>query len=331
MRRLDVSTIEAMVRPGRRISRLMAPKRIAVVDLGTNSTRLLVADVAESQVSELRRRTDVTRLGAGLDVAGRLSDDAMERVVGTVASYRKVADELGAERLVGVATSAVREAANGEEFRDALSGRFGLDVRTITGEEEARLTFLGATSGRDDGETLVLDIGGGSTEYVVGTPGADPGFHASTPLGSVRHTERHLHDDPPAPEQLAELSAEVERVVREQVGAEIRRRVEQGIAVAGTATSLAAIDQRLDPYDPARVHGYRLERTSCEEMLAMLAALPVDERREVVGLHPDRAPTIVAGAVILVESMRAFGLGSMETSEADILHGAALAAAGEGV
>ena len=305
--------------------------RIAVVDLGTNSTRLLVAEVVDGAVTELERRTTITRLGQDVDSTGRLADEAMERVFAAMADFRKSIEELGAERVVAVATSAVRDAANGEDFRGALRERFGVTARTISGNEEARLTFLGATAGRADrdAETLVFDIGGGSTEYVVGRAGLNPRFHVSTALGSVRHTERHLADDPPPPEQVSALSLDVEATLEREIPLELREQVATGIAVAGTATSLAAVDQALDPYDPERVHGYELQLGACEQMLAMLAALPLEKRREVSGLHPDRAPTIVAGAVILVESIRAFGLGSVETSEADILHGAALTAAGE--
>jgi exopolyphosphatase / guanosine-5'-triphosphate,3'-diphosphate pyrophosphatase len=301
--------------------------RVAVVDLGTNSTRLLVADV-DGAVRELERRTDVTRLGEGVDASGRLTEDAMGRVFEVLSRYREEIDRLGAERVLAVATSAVREAENADEFRAALSERFGMEARTVSGEEEARLTFLGATASlRDrDTATTVLDIGGGSTEFVVGVPGADPDFHVSTRVGSVRHTERHLHDDPPHPDQVADLSREVERTILREVPTAVRDRVTAGIAVAGTATSLAAIDQSLQPYDSERVEGYTLQLGACERMLAMLAALPLSERREVPGLHPDRAPTIVAGAVILVEAMRAFGLEAMTASEADILHGVALEA-----
>ena len=306
----------------------MVPQRIAVVDLGTNSTRLLVADVVDGAVEELERRTNVTRLGEGVDATGRLSDGAIGRVVDTLQDYREAIDRLGAERTVAVATSAVRDAENGGEFRELLRERFGIEARTIPGDEEARLTFLGATSGRSAGETLVIDIGGGSTEFVVGLPDRDPDFHVSTRMGSVRHSERHLHDDPPTAEQVDELRRDAFAIVEREVPAELRESVVRGVAVAGTATSLAAIDQRLDPYDPERVHGYRLPLDACERMLAMLAALPLAERREVTGLHPDRAPTIVAGVAILAESLRAFGLDSTEVSEADILHGAALDAAG---
>jgi exopolyphosphatase / guanosine-5'-triphosphate,3'-diphosphate pyrophosphatase len=304
-----------------------AVPRIGVVDLGTNSTRLLVADVEDGAVAELERRTVVTRFGEGVDATGRLSDAAMGRVDEALAGYREVIGRLGVERVVAVATSAMRDAENGPAYREHVQKRFGIDARTISGDREARLTFLGATAGRyDDESTMVVDIGGGSTEYVAGRPRRDPDFYVSTRMGSVRHTERYLTHDPPAREEVAALSADAERIVEHEVPAEVREPTEHGIAVAGTATTLAAIDQELDPYDPDRVHGYRLDLASCRRILTMLAALPLDQRRRVTGLHPDRAPSIVAGAAILVESIRGFGLAGVEISEADILHGAALAA-----
>ena len=301
--------------------------RIAVVDLGTNTTRLLVADVEDGRVRQLDRRSTVTRLGEGVDSTGRLSDAAMERVLGTVADYRRAIDELGVERTVAVATSAVRDAANGDELRARLRDDFNIDARTISGDEEAHLTFLGATNGRaNGGPVLVLDIGGGSTEFVVGAPSAEPSFHVSTRAGSVRQTERHISGDPPPPDAVADLAEEVREIIATDVPDEVRRTVERGIAVAGTATSLAAIDQRLEHREQHSVDGYRLELAACERMLALLAELPLERRREVPGLDPDRAPTIVAGAIILVEAMRACELEAMETSEADILHGVALTA-----
>jgi exopolyphosphatase / guanosine-5'-triphosphate,3'-diphosphate pyrophosphatase len=301
--------------------------RVAVVDIGTNSTRLLVAEIDGGKVDELDRRTTVTRLGEGLEATGRLSDAAMSRVVDALATYREAIDSHGADRVVAVATSAMRDAANGPDFRDQIQRRFDIDARTISGDEEARLTFLGATAGRDPGaDTLVIDIGGGSTEYVTGRPGADPGFHVSTRMGSVRHTERHLHTDPPTAAELDALAEDARSIIEADVPADVRERVDAGIAVAGTATSLAAIDQELDPYDPEKVHGYRLSLERCKALLTRLAELTVAQKRELAGLQPDRAPTIVAGAGILLESMRGFGLDAIEISETDILHGAALAA-----
>ena len=301
---------------------------VAVVDIGTNSTRLLVAEVAGGRVAELERRTEVTGLGEGVDASGRLAQTAMERVYTALAAYREAIDRHGSPPTVTLATSAVRDSQNSEAFRAEIRERFGLEVGTISGEEESRLTFAGATSGRRpaEGPVLVLDIGGGSTELVIGRPRSEPGFLVSTPTGSVRQTERHLTEDPPPQEQLADLALEVQLIIEDAVPQALREEVAAGIAVAGTPTSLAAVDQELDPYDPDRVHGYRLELGACEQMLALLAGMPLERRRAVTGLHPDRAPTIVAGAVILIEAMRAFGLDSIEVSEADLLHGAALEA-----
>jgi exopolyphosphatase/guanosine-5'-triphosphate,3'-diphosphate pyrophosphatase len=302
--------------------------RIAVVDLGTNSTRLLAADVVDGGVHELERRSTVTRLGDGVDAAGRLSEEAMSRVYEVLEDYRAVYDRLGADRVVAIATSAVRDAENGDEFRKELRNRFGIEARVLPGDTEAELTFRGATAGRPgDAPALVVDIGGGSTELVLGRPGRDPEFHVSTQLGVVRQTERHLRNDPPGPEEIEALAEEATEVIGARVPDHAREGVSLGIAVAGTATSLAAIDQALEPYDPERVQGYPLELDACERMLGELAEMPLERRREVLGLHPDRAPTIVAGAAILIQAMRAFGLDRMEASEADLLHGVAL---GEG-
>jgi exopolyphosphatase/guanosine-5'-triphosphate,3'-diphosphate pyrophosphatase len=301
--------------------------RIAVVDLGTNTTRLLVADVDAGVVHPLARRSEVTRLGEGVDSSGHLADAAMLRVYAAVADYCRTIDELDADLRVAVATSAVRDAVNGDELLDRLRDELGLDARTISGDDEARLTFLGATHARPPGDPmLVLDIGGGSTEFVIGVPRSDPTFHVSTAAGSVRQTERHLRDDPPPPDEVASLAEELRGIIGAAVPPELRGSVGRGIAVAGTATTLAAIDQGIDYRDPHSLDSYRLELAACERMLALLAELPLERRRKVTGLHPDRAPTIVAGVVILVEAMRAFGLDAMETSEADILQGAALTA-----
>jgi exopolyphosphatase / guanosine-5'-triphosphate,3'-diphosphate pyrophosphatase len=307
-------------------------RRVGVIDLGTNSSRLLVADVDGERLTEVERRTAITRLGEGLGGSGRLSENAIGRVADAVACYRELLDRHGAGQVVCVATSAMRDAENGEDLADLLRRRYDVDPRVISGDEEARLTFLGATSGRPGREpTLVIDIGGGSTEFVAGHPGEEPSFHVSTRMGSVRHTERHLHSDPPADEELAALAADADEILRSDIPPAIRANVERAIAVAGTATSLAAIEQRLDPYDPERVHGYRLTRSTSEHMQRMLASLPVAERREVTGLQPDRAPTIVAGVAILGRSLHAFGLEEAEVSEADILQGAALDTASKGL
>jgi exopolyphosphatase / guanosine-5'-triphosphate,3'-diphosphate pyrophosphatase len=308
--------------------------RVAVVDIGTNSTRLLVADVAAAAdgrpaaVRELDRRSVVTRLGHGVDATGALDDDAVARVVAVLADYRAAIDDLGAERTVAVLTSAVRDAANGPAFAARVREEFGLDAHTIPGAEEARLTFLGATSERPadaPSPVVVIDIGGGSTEFVVGEHG-EVTFHVSTQSGAVRQSERHLRSDPPAPAELRAMREQVRAIIEDAVPAEVRARTRAAIAVAGTATSLAAIDQKLEPYDPARVHGYVLTLERAREALHRLSPMTDEERRRVPGLHPARAPTIVAGATHLVEALAAFNLDSTEISEHDILRGAALEA-----
>ncbi|MEN3283399.1 MAG: exopolyphosphatase / guanosine-5-triphosphate,3-diphosphate pyrophosphatase [Solirubrobacteraceae bacterium] len=303
--------------------------RVAVVDIGTNSTRLLVADVDEGgALTEVERRTEVTRLGQGVDRSGVLADDAMQRVHATLAAYRRRIDALGARRAVAVLTSAVRDAANGAEFTARVRDEHGLDARTIDGDEEARLTFLGATSSRPPDDltpTVVIDIGGGSTELVVGSARRVT-FHVSTQVGVVRHSERHIHTDPPRSEELDALAADVRATLAASVPPEVRASARAAIAVAGTPTSLAAIDLDLECHSPDRVHRHVLTLEACGRMLTRLAALPEPERRQVRGLHPDRAPTIVAGTAMLIEALRLFDLQATEVSDQDILHGAALEA-----
>jgi exopolyphosphatase/guanosine-5'-triphosphate,3'-diphosphate pyrophosphatase len=300
---------------------------VAVIDIGTNSTRLLVADVEGQRVSELDRRSRVTRLGRGLDLSGSLSSEAIEDVCDVVGEYVALYEELGAGTVEVVATSAVRDAANGDAFIAELRERFSLTARILDGEEEARLTYRGATAQRPERHSaLVIDIGGGSTELVVGS-GPDVAFHTSLQVGVVRFSERHLSSDPPTPAELEALAADARGQIADALTEVPRADIEIGIAVAGTPTSLAAIDLQLDPYDPEQVHGHGLAIDSIQQMLSRLASISLAERRKVTGLDPDRAPTIVAGAVILIEVMRAFGLNAVEASEHDILHGVALEAA----
>ena len=305
--------------------------RIAVVDIGTNSTRLLLADVAaDGSITELARRSEVTRLGVGVDSSGVLSEEAMERVFKTLDDYSAMIEQLGgADPRRAVLTSATRDAANGGEFTQQVAERYQLDARAIPGEQEAQLSFLGATSGRDpdDGsQIVVVDIGGGSTELIIGH-GRTVGFHVSTQLGVVRQSERHIVHDPPTTAEIDELNAEIDEVLAAGVPQAEREHVTTIIAVAGTATSMAAIDLELEPYDPEAVHGYRVSLERCREIAARMASMPEAERREVAGLHPDRAPTILAGTQILVRVIEAFGLDEVEVSEHDILYGVALDAA----
>ncbi|MDE3069320.1 MAG: Ppx/GppA family phosphatase [Acidobacteriota bacterium] len=339
--------------------------RVAVIDIGTNSTRLLVANVdGAGAVRTLVRESLVTRLGEGVDATGRLSDAAVERTLAVLRSYRRTMDEHGCEANLAVMTSAARDASNGERFEARVRAELDLDARTLSGDEEAQLTFLGAMSGRTpraaervpgdrgerergvldrgpgeanggpathqargagavEGMTLVIDIGGGSTELILGAA-RRARSHVSLQAGVVRMSERHIRTDPPTAAELEALAGDVRAVIAAGVSADERRSAAAGIAVAGTATSAAAIAQRLEPYDPARVHGYALALETVDAILARVAAMREAERRQVAGLHPDRAPTIVAGMILLGETMRAFGLRSVEVSEHDLLLGGAL-------
>jgi exopolyphosphatase / guanosine-5'-triphosphate,3'-diphosphate pyrophosphatase len=296
-------------------------RRVAAVDQGTNSTRLLVADVSAEGVTEVQRLLTITRLGDGVDSTGRLSDASIGRVMSTLDGYADAANQEGAEVVLLTATSAVRDASNGPEFLADVERRYGFTTRVLTGEDEARMTFRGVTSAHPpDGTVLVSDIGGGSTELIAGGP---EGLRWATSLdiGCVRLSERFLTDDPPTPESLAAL--------REQAASHFPSLAGDArlIGVAGTITTLATIDLGLDEEVPELVDGHVLRADTVERELARLADLPLAERRQVRGLMPERAPTIVAGAAILAELMRAAQRSELTVSERDILHGAALEAA----
>jgi exopolyphosphatase / guanosine-5'-triphosphate,3'-diphosphate pyrophosphatase len=294
--------------------------RVASVDLGTNSTRLLVADVDGAGLEEVERRLTITRLGEGVDERKRLLPLPIARVRNCLADYRRELEGLGAERTLAFATSAVRDAENGEAFLGEIEWSYGFTTRLLTGEEEAAMMVRGVAAGRlglDD--VLVVDIGGGSTELVHVVDGA-VAMSTSLDIGCVRLTERFLASDPPTRPELAATSAYVRSLFPEL-------EVRNAIGVAGTITTLATLDVGDAKYDPARTHGHRIPRSSVEAQLDRLADMALDERLSVPGVEPGRAPVIVAGLVVLREVMRAYELDEIEASERDILHGAALAAA----
>jgi len=280
--------------------------RVAAVDLGTNTTRLLVADVEGERVNEVSLRVTITRLGEGVDARRKLLPLPIARVRNVLADYRRELEALGAERLLAVATSAIRDAENGEAFLGEVAWSYGFTTRLLSGEEEAMLTLRGV--GEVDDETLVLDIGGGSTEFITRSRAI------SVDIGSVRLTEQFGED-------VDAIAAYVRPLL--PTGLHPTR----AIGVAGTITSLAALDLGLQEYDRERVHGHRLSVTAVDQQLERLAALPLEERRQVPALDPERAPVIVAGAVIVREALAHFGLDELEASERDLLHGVALAAA----
>jgi exopolyphosphatase/guanosine-5'-triphosphate,3'-diphosphate pyrophosphatase len=271
--------------------------RVAAVDLGTNTTRLLVADVEDGRVEELHRESRITRLGEGVDARHRLLPLPIARVRNVLTDYRRTLESLGAERTLAVATSAVRDAENGEAFLGEVEWSYGFTTRLASGDEEAELTRRGASPAPG---TLVLDIGGGSTELVLGD------FHISLPMGSVRFTERYGED-------VGRIEAEA-RALLPDISPEA------AIGVAGTVTQLAA-------FDTETIQGHRLARARAREHLQRLAAMSVAERRGLPRMEPDRAPVIVAGAAILVAVLDAYDLDEIVVSERDILDGIALAAA----
>jgi exopolyphosphatase/guanosine-5'-triphosphate,3'-diphosphate pyrophosphatase len=280
----------------------------------------LVADVAGGRLSEVERLLTITRLGDGVDASGGLSQPAMERVASCVQRYADRARALGSETPLATATSAVRDAVNGDTFLKALEERSGVRARRIDGRQEARLTLRGVASGRSiEQPVVVCDIGGGSTELIAGT-GDRVTLATSLDMGCVRMSERHLISDPPTPEQLTALRAQVAEMLPRDVPAG------DLIGVAGTVTTLATIDLGLDQELPELIDGHRLERETIERELARLAAMAFEDRRRVRGLMPERAATIVAGTAILAELMGVLGRTSLEVSERDILHGAALEA-----
>ena len=275
--------------------------RVAAVDLGTNSTRLLVADVADGRVDVLVRRSVVTRLGEGVDARRRLLPLPIARVRNVLTDFRRELEQLGAERTLAVATSAVRDAENGEAFLGEVEWSYGFVTRLLSGDEEAALTRRGV--GAVDDRTLVLDVGGGSTELTTGD------FTTSLDIGSVRLTEQFLHADPPTPAELAAAAAHVNSLLP-------TLEVRDAIGVAGTVAQLAALAET-DGLTPAEV----------ARQVENLSRLPLSQRRLVPRLDPDRAPVIVAGALIVRTVLRRYGLDVLRYSLRDLLDGAALEAA----
>jgi exopolyphosphatase/guanosine-5'-triphosphate,3'-diphosphate pyrophosphatase len=305
------------------------PGRVAAIDQGTNSIRLLVVEPPHvaGDLTELARDMVITRLGQDVDRTGRLDPEALRRTVDVLARFSRRARALHAERIRVAATSAVRDAENREEFAAAVRELTGAELEVISGEREAGLSFLGGTHGLDPDAAppayLVLDIGGGSTELVVG---GEPGRaeHAiSTQMGSVRLTERFVRHDPPAPEELAQLAIAVDEVLDDVEAHVPIRDARTLVAVAGTATTLQAIALGLDRYDPEAIHRTWLMLDTAERVLADLVRMTTLERAALPVMAPGRGDVIVTGAMILVTVMRRYGFERALVSETDILDGLA--------
>lgn len=301
--------------------------RVAAIDCGTNSVRLLIAEGAADGLREVERDLHLTRLGQGVDATGRFAPEALARTLDAVADFAARIARAGAERVRFVATSAARDASNRAEFFAGVRERVGVDAEIISGDEEARLSFTGALSAAREvaWPVLVMDIGGGSTELVLGEPDAAGGpavvAACSLDIGSVRLRERFLHSDPPTAAEVAAATAHVDGLIAGSgvdVGA-----ARTWIGVGGTATSLSAIAQGLAAYDRARVHGSVVAASAVQELAARLLAAPVAEVLAIPTMQPKRADVICAGALINARVGAASGL-DPRVSEADILDGIVL-------
>jgi exopolyphosphatase/guanosine-5'-triphosphate,3'-diphosphate pyrophosphatase len=303
--------------------------RVAVYDCGTNTTRVLIADVVHGKVKEIERHCTITGLGRGVHGNGVLSAENIDRVYGVLQEYSKIVSQHKVDAVRLIATSASRDATNAADFAKKVSEITGCDFEIISGEQEGRLTFRGATNDVEWSEsTVLLDIGGGSTEIASGFPAGDPEIVTSLQMGAVRTTEQFLKGDPPKAEELSQAVSivrdEFEQIKRDYPSL---KKVEKFVGVAGTITTAAAVEIGLEPYDPTVVHHFILKKSAAEDVFRTLATEPLTTRIKNPGLEPDRGDVIVGGLVILVAFMRALDLDECVVSEADLLDGVALATA----
>jgi exopolyphosphatase / guanosine-5'-triphosphate,3'-diphosphate pyrophosphatase len=301
--------------------------RVGAIDIGTNTVRLLVADVdgdgEKAALETLDRRMRITRLGQGVDESRRLRPDAISRTLDVLREYRGALDELGVDRVRATATSAARDAGNRDDFFGPAADVLHVEPELLPGDEEARLSFLGATTGLDlPAPYLVIDIGGGSTEFVVGTH--EPDGLISVDTGSRRITEQYLRSDPPQPEELSEAMSVVQAYLADvELAIPAVREAPTLVGVAGTISTVAAVELGLAEYERDRIHHFRLTRSAAEDVFRTLATEPAEVRRHNPGLEPGRVDVIVGGTLVLVVTMRTFDFNEMLVSEADILDGLA--------
>jgi exopolyphosphatase/guanosine-5'-triphosphate,3'-diphosphate pyrophosphatase len=301
---------------------MAAMRRGASIDLGTNTFLLLVADVVDGAITPVFEREEIVRLGQGVDAAGNLSDEAMARGLACLEDYVAQARAAGAKVIYACGTSALRDAKNREIFLGPVRDKFGLEVEIISGEAEARYTYSGALSSVPAAltEVILIDIGGGSTEVVVGCRERIDAAR-SVNIGSVRLTERFIHSDPIKPAEMDAARASARHTLNEVASMVRERRNSTLIGVAGTITTLAAIAQKLPEFDSKKIDGYWLSSCQVEDILEMLAVLPLTRRRQVPGLRPERADVIVAGALIVETFMTEFGFGRLLVSQRGLRYG----------
>jgi len=300
---------------------------VAVVDCGTNSLRLLVADVDNElgTLTDVDRRMEIVRLGQGVDATGRLSPPALARTMRALRSYAAIIEAASAATVRMVATSATRDAANAHEFLAGVRALLGIDPEVLSGEDEARLSFTGATAelaGRVDSPYLVADIGGGSTEFVLGGDGSVTAA-VSVDIGCVRMTERHLHGDPPREAEVAAARADIDAALDVVAGKVPVADARTLVGLAGSVTTVAALALGLDGYDPARIHHARVSAAAAGEQARRLLGQPRADRAGLAVMHPGRVDVIAGGALVLLRIMERFGFAEVLASEHDILDGMA--------
>jgi exopolyphosphatase/guanosine-5'-triphosphate,3'-diphosphate pyrophosphatase len=318
--------------------------RVAAIDCGTNSIRLLIADIrpgesaraavdrtgpADGPLTDLAREMRIVRLGEGVDQTGRLSEAALARTMGALREYAGLIEQAKPEAIRMVATSATRDAANAREFADQVTAILGAAPEVITGDEEARLSFTGATrelalapSAAVPPPYLVTDIGGGSTEFILGGPGSVDGAR-SVNIGCVRLTERHLHDDPPSAAEVRASTADIDAALDEVAAAVPVGRAATLVGLAGSVTTVAGIALGLGHYDSARIHHARVQAARVHEIATGLLSMDRASRAAIGSMHPGRVDVIGAGALILDRIMTRFGFAGVLVSEHDILDGIA--------
>jgi exopolyphosphatase/guanosine-5'-triphosphate,3'-diphosphate pyrophosphatase len=310
-------------------------RRVAAVDCGTNSLRLLLADVdpGRAELTDVIRRMEIVRLGQGVDQTGRLAPEALARTMAVLREYADLIAGSGAQAVRMVATSATRDADNAADFVRLVKEVLGVAPEVLTGDKEATLSFTGATAelaaGPDPGPFLVADIGGGSTEFVLGEAGGRPAHTISVNIGCVRMTERHLHGDPPSEAEVAAAVADIGAALEEVAAAVPVREARTLIGLAGSVTTVAAIATGLPAYDAARIHHARVAAADVHAVTRSLLAQTRAERTAIGVMHPGRVDVIGGGALILDCLMQRFGFAAVLVSEHDILDGMAWSLAGD--
>jgi exopolyphosphatase/guanosine-5'-triphosphate,3'-diphosphate pyrophosphatase len=299
--------------------------RVAAFDCGTNAIRLLIADVTPDRLVDVLRDMRIVRLGEGVDRTGEFSPAALERLFAALAEFRILLDESRPQRVRFVATSASRDVSNRADFSAGVLRLTGVEPEVISGQEEAELSFLGAVQGQTalPAPVLAFDIGGGSTEVILGGPDGLPTASVSVDIGCVRMAERHLHADPATAEQIDAMRADVQEAIGRAAAAVPMREAAGLVGLSGTVTTVAAIAHDLPSYDAAAIHGLVVTRTQVDEIVERLLGMTAAERAAMPVMHPGRVDVIGAGALILQEVMAAAGASTVRASEADLLDGIA--------